>query len=270
MGKDPSYRSLGDLLRAGRVLAEHFETNTVVVIGSQAILAHMPDPPLRLAMSGEIDAYPDNARDWERRTGFEASEEVNALFGYQSLFHQTHGYYIDGVDDATAMLPQGWRDRQKVLPATRYDGSTFHIVTPAIEDLAVSKLARLTDHDRQWIVELKRAHAVDWAVVGERLTDLPADRTERARRFLASIEDVRRYEPFRHDPARPGITRQRLKVMGDDELQFHRREAEKLLDRDRVMVARGRLNLSVLDAEAGRRGLVLEAANPPREKGRER
>lgn len=270
MAQDPSHRTVSDLLRAGRALAEHFDAHTVVVIGSQAILAHMSDPPLRLSMSGEIDAYPGNAREWESRTGQKASEEVNALFGYQSQFHQTHGYYIDGVDDATAMLPRDWLARQVVVPATRSDGTPFRIVTPAIEDLVVSKLARLTDHDRQWIVELKRAQAVDWAVVRDRLRDLPEERATAAGGFLASIESVKRYEPFRHDPALPGGTRQRLKEMTDDELLFHRREAEKLLSRDRVLVARGRLNSSVLDAEAERRGLLTRSVKPAPTRSRER
>ena len=40
----------------------------------------------------EIDAYPANAREWETVHKTEASEEVNALFGYLSQFHETHGF----------------------------------------------------------------------------------------------------------------------------------------------------------------------------------
>jgi hypothetical protein len=73
-----------------------------VVVGSQAILASWPDPPTLLTGSIEIDAYPANAKEWEAQHGVEASEEINANFGYLSPFHETHGFYIDGVDETTA------------------------------------------------------------------------------------------------------------------------------------------------------------------------
>ena len=69
-------------------------------------------------ISPEIDAYPANARVWELQEKTrhpnespEASEHINALFGSGSMFHQTHGFYIDGVDENTARLPAGWQKR---------------------------------------------------------------------------------------------------------------------------------------------------------------
>ncbi|MGB7658956.1 MAG: hypothetical protein WBL96_11575, partial [Pseudolabrys sp.] len=69
-----------------------------------------------MRVSPEIDAYPANARLWELEEKVrhpnespEASEHINALFGSGSLFHQTHGFYIDGVDENTAKLPAGWQ-----------------------------------------------------------------------------------------------------------------------------------------------------------------
>lgn len=97
-----------------RVLCAHFKTDAVVIIGSQAILASWPDAPMLLRRSGEIDAYPINAREWEAKNpGLEASEEIFALFGEASAFHLAHGFYIDGVDEATAMLPKDWRTREQ-------------------------------------------------------------------------------------------------------------------------------------------------------------
>jgi hypothetical protein len=45
MSKDTSLRTFEDLLRVVRALAYEFETDTVFVVGSQAILASMPDAP---------------------------------------------------------------------------------------------------------------------------------------------------------------------------------------------------------------------------------
>jgi hypothetical protein len=81
----------GDLRRAVRSLARHFKTDTVIMIGSQSILVDWPDAPVQMRLSGEIDAYPANARAWEKANpGLLASEEINALFGYDS----------DGEDEA--------------------------------------------------------------------------------------------------------------------------------------------------------------------------
>jgi hypothetical protein len=105
-------RTIEDLERAVRALAVHFETDTVVIVGSQSVLLDWPDAPILMRTSGEIDAYPGNNRDWEAKNPGEiASEEINALFGYGSNFHTTHGFYIDGVDENSARLPADWRSR---------------------------------------------------------------------------------------------------------------------------------------------------------------
>jgi hypothetical protein len=105
-------RTIEDLERAVRALAAHFETDTVVIVGSQSVLLDWPDAPILMRTSGEIDAYPGNNRDWEAKNQGEiASEEINALFGYGSNFHITHGFYIDGVDENSARLPADWQSR---------------------------------------------------------------------------------------------------------------------------------------------------------------
>ncbi|SPP92850.1 hypothetical protein [Bradyrhizobium vignae] len=56
MAKDRRLRTLEDLLRVVRALAYEFNTDTVFVVGSQAILASMPDAPEPARASPEIDA----------------------------------------------------------------------------------------------------------------------------------------------------------------------------------------------------------------------
>jgi hypothetical protein len=101
MAKDKtpgSYRSRDELDHAVRALCEHFGARAVVVIGSQAILGHWPDAPRQMRRSLEFDAYPENFEEWEAlNIGLEASEEVDALFGYESEFHREFGFYVDGV-----------------------------------------------------------------------------------------------------------------------------------------------------------------------------
>ena len=164
MAKPRSLRTFDDLLRAVRAVAYEFGTDTVYVVGSQAVLASMPDAPESVRGSPEIDAFPANARAWEARQDAAAtdgvkalaSEHIDGLFGAGSQFHRTHGFYIDGVDDTTARLPDGWGERA-VEVTTEVDGRVVTGVAPALEDLVVSKLARLDPKDRR-LVEAVHAH----------------------------------------------------------------------------------------------------------------
>lgn len=96
-----------DLIRAVRAVATHFEAERVHVVGSTALLVGRPDLDRSLRNSHEFDIYPDNAKEWEasQKEKIEASEEIDAFFGFGSEFHKSFGFYIDGVDEKTAKLP---------------------------------------------------------------------------------------------------------------------------------------------------------------------
>lgn len=88
MSDDPKFRTKEDIERAVRALAHEFKTDTVFIIGSQAILMSWPDPPETMRGTPEVDAYPEDARIWEieeakRVDGppLEASEHIHGLFG---------------------------------------------------------------------------------------------------------------------------------------------------------------------------------------------
>jgi len=79
-------RTEEDLERTVRALAREFKTDTVFIIGSQAVLLSWPEAPVSVKMSPEIDGYPANAKVWEieERRGHpesasEASEHIHAL-----------------------------------------------------------------------------------------------------------------------------------------------------------------------------------------------
>jgi hypothetical protein len=89
MSPGKKLRTFDDLLRVVRALAYEFKTDTVFIVGSQAILASMPDAPEAARESPEIDAFPQNAKIWEveeaERTRDSvrpiASEHIDGLFG---------------------------------------------------------------------------------------------------------------------------------------------------------------------------------------------
>ena len=159
-----------------------------MVIGSQAILATWPDSPASTRASPEIDALPRNAAEWQATHGIEASEEINALFGYLSEFHRAHGFYIDGVDESTATFPAGWRSRA-VAREIDCDGRSVRIIAPEPHDLALSKLCRLDPRDAAFVYALYEASLLDRATLLSRLTAMavPAEIGARTRAFIEGL-----------------------------------------------------------------------------------
>jgi hypothetical protein len=180
MAADRSHRTLEDLQRAVRAIATEFGTDKVFIIGSQAVLVEWPDAPTDMTSTPEIDAYPGNAKLWQAmNSDMEASEHINALFGYGSQFHQTHGFYIDGVDEGTAKLPPGWEDRAWVRKLD-IGGKTVSVVAPSAEDLIVSKLARLDPKDQEFIEAYNTGRPLDLTLIEDRV---------RASQWDASVAD---------------------------------------------------------------------------------
>ena len=185
-------RTHEDLTRAVRAVARHFKTDTVYLIGSQAILASWPDAPAATRMSVEFDAYPGNAAAWgARHPGLEASEEINALFGFGSNFHVTFGFYIDGVDEQTAILPSDWKARA-VRIVIEDENRKITAIAPSVDDLIVAKLARLDEKDKRFIAIWHQARPLDLRRILSLidLTSLDPSRKRAARMFMESLSAI--------------------------------------------------------------------------------
>jgi hypothetical protein len=140
----------------------------IVVIGSQAILATFPNAPDELTRSMEADVFPKDAP--------ERSIVIDGTIGEMSLFHQTFGYYAHGVDETTAVLPDGWRERLVKLE----NANTMGAVGWCLEahDLAVSKLAAGRDKDLSFVETMVRTGLVSVDVIRMRLAKTPPLTTE--------------------------------------------------------------------------------------------
>ena len=88
------------IIRASAAIAG---VEDIVVIGSQSVLGQFPDAPEELLVSREADVYP--MRHPER------GDLIDGSIGEGSPFDHQFGYYAHGVDDSTAILPAGWRNR---------------------------------------------------------------------------------------------------------------------------------------------------------------
>jgi Nucleotidyltransferase of unknown function (DUF6036) len=197
MSDSRAVRTLDDLERAVRAVATEFNTDKVFIIGSQSILLAWPEAPPLMRTSPEIDAYPDNAKQWEteerkKHPGEhpEASEQINALFGSGSQFHRTHGFYIDGVDQHTARLPDGWEARA-VTREVRFGRRIVTAIAPCPDDLIVSKLARLDDKDKDYVEAYYTERPLDGALLEERiaLSHFEPAVAQRARTYVRSLAE---------------------------------------------------------------------------------
>lgn len=114
----------------------------IVVIGSQAILGNVPDPPEAMLFSMEVDVYP--LRDPDK------AEEIDGSLGDGSFFHATYGYYAHGVGPETAKAPAGWEHRLVRVEIRPRVGQKSGALALCLEvhDLVLAKC--VAGRDRDW------------------------------------------------------------------------------------------------------------------------
>ena len=139
----------------------------LLVIGSAAILGTYDDGELPPAAtrSDEADLAPLNDPDGTR------SMHIEGALGAGSQFHETYGYYADGVDLTTAIVPPGWRERLvRYETAGTAPGRGWCLER---HDLAVSKLVAGRPKDFDFVGSLLDAGMLDMAVLRIRFDALP-------------------------------------------------------------------------------------------------
>ena len=93
---------LADVLRAVSRVAEDPD---VLVIGSQSILGSYPEDRLPPEATGSMEVDTAFLTD----PGNTKSDRVDGTIGELSNFHDTHGYYPQGVSINTGVFPQAGR-----------------------------------------------------------------------------------------------------------------------------------------------------------------
>lgn len=163
---------LAHVLRASCQIAgdPHF-----VVIGSQAILGTFDEDllPAAATASREVDiAFLDDP------DGVKA-DLVDGAIGELSPFDEQFGYYAQGVEVTTAVLPTGWEQRLRGWGnrSTGEAEATFLDV----HDLALAKLAAYRDKDHDFVAALLDARLLDSRELLDRLGDLPVEPQARDR-----------------------------------------------------------------------------------------
>lgn len=144
----------GQFDHAVRAAAAVAGVSEVVVIGSQAAHAsisdELPEPAMRsveadIVIRGDVDG--------------EKADLVEGSIGEASLFHQTFGFYAQGVSIETAILADGWEDR-----LVRYESPATNGVVAwclSLEDPFVSKALAGREKDFEFCRALLDIEAVD-------------------------------------------------------------------------------------------------------------
>lgn len=125
----------------------------LIVIGSQAVHASMTELPDEAQRSMEVDIVPPDDPD-----GLLA-DVIDGSIGEASTFHETFGYYSQGVSEATAVLPDGWRGR-----LVRYESpATNGVVAWCLDlhDLWIAKAIADRQKDRDFCRALFEAGRVE-------------------------------------------------------------------------------------------------------------
>lgn len=148
-----------------RAAADIADDDEVVVIGSQAILAEFPDAPASMRVSVEADLFPLNHP--------ERAELIDGSIGELSPFHETYGYYAQGVGAETAILPRGWRERLVVVQNENTRGARGLCLER--HDLLVSKAIAGREKDLAFLREAAEHGMADGEILLLRLDEVELD-----------------------------------------------------------------------------------------------
>jgi hypothetical protein len=173
---------LEHLIRAAAQVTDEYE---FVIIGSQSILGQVPNPPPELTMSMEADMYPMNAE--------EKADKIDGALGEGSRFHETYGYYAQGVDSNTACLPEGWKDRLHRIQSSATNGRVGYCLD--VIDLFMAKTAANREKDREFNLSLLHHGYVSPEAAIGMVALMPLDETRkkamraRIRRWVKILEE---------------------------------------------------------------------------------
>lgn len=128
---------LEHIIRASGAITNQYE---FVIVGSQALLGSVPWPQEVFTVSMEADIYPLQAP--------ELADVIDGAIGEGSQFHETYGYYAQGVGPETALLPADWMQRvHRVQNRNTHDRIGYCLDA---RDLCLAKAAAGREKDRDF------------------------------------------------------------------------------------------------------------------------
>jgi hypothetical protein len=169
---------LEHLIRAAGSIADLRE---LIIIGSQAILGSVPNPPPELTTSQEADLWTPTAP--------EKADLIDGSIGEMSPFHGTFGYYGHGVGTGAAVLPAYWKSRLVRVQNDNTNQIAGLCLSPA--DIVVSKIAAGREKDLSYVTALFRHQLLQPDEVKAVFSEVPPIILAQIKpRFLRCISDA--------------------------------------------------------------------------------
>lgn len=177
---------LEHIIRASAEITDQYE---FVIIGSQSILGPVPHPEEVFTVSMEVDIYPLQAPD--------LADKIDGAIGEGSQFHQTYGYYAQGVGPETAVLPKDWMQRlHRVQNSNTQDRIGYCL---DVLDLFLAKAAAGREKDREFCMALLQYGYAAPAALLQLVRNMPLD--DRAQKALRAT--IRRWTKALRDAGYP-------------------------------------------------------------------
>jgi hypothetical protein len=158
----------------------------IVVIGSQAILGTVDEPPASMLISMEADVYPLNDP--------EKAIEIEGSLGDGSPFQGMNGYFAHGVGPETAKAPAGWEERLVRVEIPPRVGQAWGAIALCLEvhDLVLAKCVAGRERDWEFARDALAADLVQIEELLRRTEDLPISTSdeEHIRTMLAGIVEL--------------------------------------------------------------------------------
>ena len=151
-------QELEHLIRAAGAVTNE---KSLIVIGSQAILGQFKEHeiPKGALLSREADLIPVQSPElWNL---------IDGTLGEGSPFEEAYGYFADGVERSTAILPEGWEDRLKLLKNDNTNG--YSGLCLEVHDLLISKYIAGREKDLKFCHLILDAHLASPDILYQRL-----------------------------------------------------------------------------------------------------
>ena len=132
---------LEHIIRASGDITDQYE---FVIVGSQSILGAVPRPEDVFTVSMEADIYPLQAP--------EQADKIDGAIGEGSQFHETYGYYAQGVGPETACLPADWMQRVHRIQNRNTQDRIGYCLD--VLDLFLAKAVAAREKDREFCIAL--------------------------------------------------------------------------------------------------------------------
>ena len=162
---------LDHIIRASGDITDQYE---FVIVGSQSILGAVPRPEDVFTLSMEAAIYPLLTP--------ELADKIDGAIGEGSQFHETYGYYAQGVGPETACLPADWMKRVHRIQNRNTQDRIGYCLD--VRDLFLAKAVAAREKDREFCIALLQYGYVNLeaalALVGNMPLDTKAQQTLRA------------------------------------------------------------------------------------------